>query len=347
MTSIEVQLTAPPLGSAAITVLHWLKHPGDPIALGEPLLIVLNDQAEFVLPAPAAGVLAHLLVPAGTMAQPGTPLSTITLDRPPALHAPTHPAAPPATPLAQRVARDLGVDLAGLAGSGPAGRVTRADVLAAARPPAAAPLTPAPGAHAPAHGAFQAGPDTYVLTAREADMSRVEQLCRQRAGDYARRGMALDQSICVARAAVATLMHYPLLNGWWDHDRVILARQVTLIYHTAGGAQLITGAQDLSLRGLVRACARAGGTAHAAATFAITCAGAWLAQPAPHGAAWLALGSVQPRAVVRPEAGAERVVMRPLLLLALSYDARMIDQAYADAFLRDLAGRVEQFSEAL
>ncbi|MFE9103082.1 dihydrolipoamide acetyltransferase family protein [Actinomadura geliboluensis] len=77
---------------------------------------------------------------------------------------------PPSSPLARRLARDHGIDLASLSGSGPGGRIVRADIEAAIRaggaaeaPAAAAPAAPAPAAPAPAAQARAADEDVEAV----------------------------------------------------------------------------------------------------------------------------------------------------------------------------------------
>ncbi len=68
-----------------------------------------------------------------------------------------------ASPLARRLAEQRGIDLAGLAGSGPGGRIVKADVDAAAGKPAAAPAAAQPSAQAPAQAAAPAPAPSYGI----------------------------------------------------------------------------------------------------------------------------------------------------------------------------------------
>lgn len=159
-------------------IAQWLKHEGDTVAEGEPLLEVETEKMSNIVESPASGILARTLYPEGThvpvtqvialIAAPGEALSDIGSTARPAggngagVAAPESPApAPPrpapaptgvipATPVARRLAKDKGIDLATVQGSGPNGMITKEDVervLAAG--PAAHPV-PSPAGNVPA-----------------------------------------------------------------------------------------------------------------------------------------------------------------------------------------------------
>jgi pyruvate dehydrogenase E2 component (dihydrolipoamide acetyltransferase) len=133
------------------TVLQWLKRPGDAVAKGEPLVEVETDKATVVYEAEHAGMLEEVLVDDGGTAALGAVIARMRVEGAvPAVvaPAPAAPAASPspapalearpstgrhrATPVARRLAGQLGVSLGGVAGTGPGGRIVRADVRAAA-----------------------------------------------------------------------------------------------------------------------------------------------------------------------------------------------------------------------
>jgi pyruvate dehydrogenase E2 component (dihydrolipoamide acetyltransferase) len=172
------------------TILRWLKSPGDEVALGEELVEIETDKANMVYEAPAAGSLVEIVAGEGdtlpigeVIARVGetgeAPVEGSAASRSPRVHAAeappdaspsptqtvgtaeTPPGAPAAggdgrvkaSPLARRIARERGLELAGLPGSGPGGRIVKADVerAIAAGPPAgpaapAAPTEATPGA---------------------------------------------------------------------------------------------------------------------------------------------------------------------------------------------------------
>lgn len=170
------------------TVVRWLKQEGDAVEIGDEVAEIETDKATMAMEAFDEGTLAKILIPEGGKAPIGSVLAVIvedgeSLDDTGAGAAPATPAAAPASvespapaatpkpaaptpapqgsggrikssPLARKIAADQGVDLAGLSGTGPGGRIVKADVVAAAAggqsaPPAASPAVPAASAPTP------------------------------------------------------------------------------------------------------------------------------------------------------------------------------------------------------
>ena len=73
--STDYQLPALPFGGPEVTIVRWLKQPGDPLARGEPLLVAVNDRVEVVLPAPEDGSLEAVLVVPAWITRPIVPAS--------------------------------------------------------------------------------------------------------------------------------------------------------------------------------------------------------------------------------------------------------------------------------
>lgn len=178
------------VADATEAVLYtWLKEPGDTISAGEPLVEIETEKATVEVEAEQDGILARLIALPGDTVAVGAPIAVLSttgeseaeIDKvlasagAPASPQPAAPdtfapetTAPAVTvaargagqerifssPLARRLARDSGLDLAALNGSGPDGRILRADVEAAvaAQVPAAssAPAAPAPTLQIPA-----------------------------------------------------------------------------------------------------------------------------------------------------------------------------------------------------
>jgi pyruvate dehydrogenase E2 component (dihydrolipoamide acetyltransferase) len=149
------------------TILTWLKQVGDEVAVGDELVEVETDKANMAYESDVAGTLTEILAPEGETLAIGSPIAIVgdageapakdgegpapqaagpaTVGDAPSLpvakasSATVPPTAPPAaqeagaervkaSPLARRIARDKGVDLASLKGSGPGGRIVKADV---------------------------------------------------------------------------------------------------------------------------------------------------------------------------------------------------------------------------
>jgi 2-oxoglutarate dehydrogenase E2 component (dihydrolipoamide succinyltransferase) len=170
--AIEVPL--PQLGESVVegTVTKWLVKEGDGVAKDQPLVEVATDKADSEIPSPEAGVVTKILVQVGATIPVKTALcliepGAVAKPAPAAAPAPAPAAAaaapgassafggPLASPDTRRVAREHGVDLAAVPGSGERGRVTRDDVLRAAIPapsnvPVPVPVPAAPPAPSPA-----------------------------------------------------------------------------------------------------------------------------------------------------------------------------------------------------
>ncbi len=138
----------PSLGAdmEAGTLLTWRKSPGDRLAKGDTIAEVDTDKGVIDVEVFHAGVLEEILVAEGTKVPVGTPLARIreaTVRHGPAL-ADEQAARLRISPAARRLARRLGVQPAGLTGSGPSGAITRADIERAAARTTATPGPPLP-----------------------------------------------------------------------------------------------------------------------------------------------------------------------------------------------------------
>ena len=182
----------PALGAdmEAGTILQWLVKPGDAVKRGDIVAVVDTEKATIEIEVFEAGVIQTIVVREGDKVPVGTVLALIRADGEAALPAearakpaapkpeavpppaPTRPAAPirpppphrlRASPLAMRIALELGVDLGAVKGTGPDGAVTKADVERAAKaareaavsaPPPTVPPVEAPKAAVPARPAM-------------------------------------------------------------------------------------------------------------------------------------------------------------------------------------------------
>jgi 2-oxoglutarate dehydrogenase E2 component (dihydrolipoamide succinyltransferase) len=163
MTDIRV----PTLGESVTeaTIGKWFKHPGDAVAVDEPLVELETDKVTIEVPSPAAGVLGEIAardgetVAVGALlgqiqdgagaAAPAKPAAKVEKASP-ASAAPAAAAPPPATkpapsdmpvpPSVRKLATESGLDVSTVPGSGKDGRVTKGDMMAAIERAAAAPM---------------------------------------------------------------------------------------------------------------------------------------------------------------------------------------------------------------
>ena len=272
------------------TFIEWLEQEGDQVEKGEPLFVIMTDKASIEIEAPASGflagvtarpddvipvteVIAHILEPGeelpAQMAAPPAAPPAVELEEaapPPEPVQAGYPdqaeAATPgpddgrirATPVARRLASELGVDLALVQGRGPRGRVHKADVLAfaeqAARTPAVVPGVPMAGPAAvevPLPSARQkkvvplAGPRkiiaermTYsaftaphITMTLSVDMSEAARLRSHLLASIEQRtGLRLSFTAILARAVASTLPRHPYLNASLNGDGIILWEDV-------------------------------------------------------------------------------------------------------------------------
>jgi pyruvate/2-oxoglutarate dehydrogenase complex dihydrolipoamide acyltransferase (E2) component len=182
----------------------------------------------------------------------------------------------------------------------------------------------------------------------EADVSAALELIAAQEAAFARLGLEASLITVVAQAAAELLPHYPMLNAVYSDSGIIRRRSVHLAVGmgTADGLRwaCITHAGDLTLRGVARALRNA--PPEGDCTFALLSLpasnGYSAPPPLPGTGALLAVGMPTQRAVVLP---GDRIAVRPVATLTLSYDARLATYAEAGCFLRALREAVERESD--
>ncbi|MFV2086201.1 2-oxo acid dehydrogenase subunit E2 [Micromonospora sp. LOL_021] len=312
----------------------------------------------------------------GELAQPAVPVAVstgpLTAEPAPTEPAPAGPgpAGPAAKALAKppvrKLARDLGVDLAGLRGSGPLGSVTRDDVLRAseqagsAQAGSAAPLSgsdreqriPVKGvrrltAENMVASAFTAPHVTEFLT---VDLTRSMKALDRIRSQPDWQGIKVSPLLMVARAMLLAARRHPLVNSTWAGDEIVVKEYVNLGIAAATERGLIVpnikDAGRLTTRELAEAMAdlvrtaKAGRTAPAdmaGGTMTVTNVGVFGVDSGtpilpPGESAILAIGTIRKA----PWVHKEKIRIRQVATLALSFDHRIIDGELGSAFLRDV-----------
>jgi pyruvate/2-oxoglutarate dehydrogenase complex dihydrolipoamide acyltransferase (E2) component len=121
-------------GLEEATITAWLVKEGDPVSLNQPIVEVETAKATVEIPSPFAGTIDRLHGKVGETVKVRAPLVTFEVeDDGEAAEEGAGRATVPATPAVRRRAKELGVELGGIAGSGPGGRITHEDVDRAAR----------------------------------------------------------------------------------------------------------------------------------------------------------------------------------------------------------------------
>ncbi|HUJ25028.1 MAG TPA: dihydrolipoamide acetyltransferase family protein [Myxococcales bacterium] len=281
-------------------IVKWLVKPGDEIAEDQPLVEVMTDKATVTIPSPRRGKVirtvgnegeiakVHQTLVVLEVAESGKAAAEAVISIPPAT-AQAAPSLPPqhagqpaplqavhapqpqpgsngdqrrvlATPVTRRMAREMGVDLASLHGSGPQGRVMKADVLAHAEFRAHAPLVKAPSpVPAPAQRPETLAHDevrpirglrksiarsmvqshTYVVPftfVEECDTKRLSAMRDRINADLAKRGEAkLSYLPFISRALVRGFDRYPELNAVMDEEKqsLVVKKDVNLGFGAA------------------------------------------------------------------------------------------------------------------
>ncbi|HEY6890434.1 MAG TPA: multifunctional oxoglutarate decarboxylase/oxoglutarate dehydrogenase thiamine pyrophosphate-binding subunit/dihydrolipoyllysine-residue succinyltransferase subunit [Solirubrobacter sp.] len=190
-TVIEIEMPAMGESVSEGTILEWAKQPGDSVAEDETIVEISTDKVDAEVPAPTSGTLTEVLADAGDTVTVGQVIARMTSGNgaAPAKVAPkpettteTRPAGDvetihtpdglKVTPVAARVAAAHGVDLGKVTGTGPDGRIGKADVLAfQENGHAAAPAKAAPAA-APTDGKQTLLKGASAVLARYMDESR-------------------------------------------------------------------------------------------------------------------------------------------------------------------------------
>jgi pyruvate dehydrogenase E2 component (dihydrolipoamide acetyltransferase) len=362
-------------------VAQWMARPGQRFAAGEAIAVVETEKTTSEVEAPADGMLAEILVPEGAKVPVGTALARLALDTarlrrghsadPAAPPVAVQPLTPPltssgrvvATPLARRLARERGIDLATLRGSGPHGRIKAADVCARAEAAVrvAAPATPSPQA-APAPGElvdpppFQRAVAELVTRAKreiphfyvqsEAEVSFLLEY-RRRLNDLGE-GQRISVHHFILKAVGQALVEFPAANVSWHEGRLLrhATADVAFAVSTERGVALpiLREAGRLSLGEIA---ARAGALTERAragrlgademrgGTMAVSNVGmhdATLLTPIIHPGHCAILGVGSIRELFRPGADG-RPELRREMGLVLACDHRVLDGVAALAFL--------------
>ncbi len=340
-----------------------------------------EDISALLSSAPAAKA-APAPSPAVASGAPAAPAQPALTPAPTVAQPPRVPASPPsvpergrikASPLAKKVARERGLDLGGIAGSGPEGRIVLRDldkaVPAAGVGAATVPAGPAAGAFTDvplsqirktiAKRLVQSiGPvPTFYLTT-EVDMARTWE-AREALNEAGKRGagdaVKISFNDIVVKATALALKQHPMCNAWWQDDRIRYWNDVHLGMAVAVEDGLITPvirfadrkplreisaeARDLATRARER---KLKPEEYTGGTFSVSNLGMFdidqfTAIINPPEAGILAVGSIAEKPVVRDGA----LVPGRVLRLTMSCDHRVIDGATGAAFLRTLKGMLE------
>jgi pyruvate dehydrogenase E2 component (dihydrolipoamide acetyltransferase) len=301
---MPTDIIMPQMGESIVegTITKWLKKPGDKVQRDEPLFEISTDKVDAEIPAPASGVLQEIKVTEGTTVGVNTVVGIIAVDgeaaaakpaaapakaAPPApapkeekkpVPAPVQAAALPApaakeeedetrsSPLVRKIAREHGVSLSQVSGTGLGGRITKQDITqfienqasrvgtdASVRPaerseaaPSPAPSpAPRPAAPAPYPGDLVPMTNMRKLIAKhmiesrrtsahvhcmyEVDFTRIVNLrAKLKAGFEQRHGVRLTFMPFFVRAAIIALQQWPIINANIEGDNIRYHRNINV-----------------------------------------------------------------------------------------------------------------------
>jgi pyruvate dehydrogenase E2 component (dihydrolipoyllysine-residue acetyltransferase) len=379
------------------TLLNWLKPEGQSVTKGEPLMEVETDKATVEIEAPASGILTNVTAFAGDEIPVGNKIAVILapgeVATPAALHqhplpqgegtgegrpvisTPTPPAEPAASttsdggrllasPAAKRIAREKGIDLASLKGSGPGGSVVAEDVLRSTTSQAAAPggppkikeivqLTPMRRIVGERMTKSKQTAPHFYLTI-DADMTEIT----RRRSALKEKGEQLVPSIndFILSACARALKDFPSLNAAFTDQRVELYSDINIGVAVALEEGLVVpvirNADRLSLQELGKQSRELADKAqkrklfpldYEGGTFTVSNLGmfgvdSFIAIINPPQCAILAVGQVGPRVVPHGEG----IAVRPIMTATLSADHRVADGAVAARFLQEVRRLLER-----
>lgn len=371
---MATDIIMPQLGESIAegTVVKWLVPVGGIVQADQDLLEVETEKVDLVIPSPATGVLSEILVPEGETVPIGTslaridssPLSAEVINRVGGVVLrPAPGGGDRLSPVVRQLAKEHGVDLSRVKGTGAGGRVTKKDVEEFIAQSGTSAKGTAPGSE-PSLGedifpltqmrktiadrmVKSRHTSAHVTTFFEADFTSIAKFRQDR---------DLTYLPFVIRAVTRAVREVPVVNSSWGDRGIIVRKDIHIGIATAleegllvpvirhadrkGLKQLAEEVADLAERARTK---KLGPEEVQGGTFTITNHGGFgslFSTPIIHQPqiAILGVGAIQKRAVVINDA----IAIRPMGYLSLSFDHRVIDGATADHFMVRVKDYLEQ-----
>jgi pyruvate/2-oxoglutarate dehydrogenase complex dihydrolipoamide acyltransferase (E2) component len=370
-------------------IVKWLKQEGEAVKEGDAFVSIETDKAEMEVQSPGSGILRRVLVGPGQDVDVGTPLAILagpeenidaflimteapsktTVAPAPALLASPQAAGlkraagggtrQPVSPLARRVARELGVDLSCVVGTGAGGLVTEGDVRMFASQSQPSParedsenadVIPFTGLRRRIAERLSLSRHTAadVTTVTDVDMTEIAAL---------RKASRLSYTAYVVGTAAKALRMFPILNAALVGDQILVKREIHVGVAVALDRGLVVpvvrfadrkGVEEISREIDALAVRAQDGQLTpddlSGSTFTVTNSGAFgsllftpiINQPE---VAILGMGKVAETPAVRDG----QVVVRQVMYLCLTYDHRVVDGRPAVQFLNVVKRQLEEF----
>jgi len=390
--ALSVVMPALEMAQETGKLLSWRKHEGERVTKGEPLLEVETDKAVVEIESPGDGILAGVRAQEGDVVPVGQTIAWLVQpgEMPPSDVAPSQSgrradggaarqavgvATPPEqtgaagvriSPKARRLAREHGVDISGMRGSGPGGEILAEDILARAGSDVGVAGSAADLETLSAIGRLMAERTTqswttvpHFFVVREVDAGALvaAQQKLEPAIEKAR-GVKLTYTDLLVALVARVLPKHPRMNASWTGDGIRLHREVNVGIAVAVTAGVVVAAihkadttslDEIAVQRRDVAERARMGRLHpsdiAGATFTISNLGmlhvdAFTAIIVPPQAAILAVGAIAKRVV--PVDGDPGIGIRPMMTVTLSCDHRAVDGARGAAFLNDVVEAIRE-----
>jgi pyruvate dehydrogenase E2 component (dihydrolipoamide acetyltransferase) len=376
----------PDLGEGLVEgeVVKWHVKEGDYVKEGDPLVDVMTEKATVTLPAPTSGRVVKILAGEGQVVKVGQTLCVIEPAGEAAAEKPQMAQPAPrevaAMPAARRLARELGVDLSKVRGTGPGGVITVEDVKkfaeglkgketpkAAEVPKAAEAPHTAEAEVVPVRGVRRAVAEKMTKAKRliphayhleEVDLTELLRLHERLKAEAERRGVRLTVLPFFVRAVAQALREYPMLNSEYDEEKnvIVVKKEINIgVAVDADQGLVVVVVKNADKKGILELAKEIGTLAEKAragkldiedvrgSTFTISNIGAVgglgglsiLNYPE---AAIMAVG----RARKKPWVVEDRIEIRDIALVAVSFDHRVVDGAYVARFVNKVKELLER-----
>lgn len=384
-------ITMPKLGLTMTSgsVAKWHKKEGDRVEKGEVILEVSTEKITYKVEAPESGVLRKILVQPGTkvpigtslciIAAPDEDISELLKEAPtaPAAEKPAQPEAKPApvaakpageevlikaTPIAKKIAKEQGIDLALVTGTGPGGRIVEKDVLDFIERQKAAPEAKPAVEAAPLKRialsdvrqviaekmstSWQNSP--MVTLNADVDCNLLKKLREDLKSSFKEKGLNLSYNYILIKACSVALKEQPMLNSYLEGNEVVLYDEINIGLAVATEeALLVPVVKDVAGKNLYEIAsdgdaliekARKGELAIddvTGGTFTITNLGMFGVRDFtpiinPPQCAILGVGEMKDKPCVCDG----QIVVKPMMTLSLTFDHRIVDGAQGAMFIR-------------
>ncbi len=364
------------------TILQWLVNEGERIEKDKPVVEISTDKVDTEVPSPVTGVMSKILHKENETIPVGTVIGIIQVQAAEAeeIAAPKEIISPKVevqtpkvevserervSPLVRTLAKQYGIDLKKVKGTGEGGRITKKDIMdyVGEKPveeevkerEEVIPLSPKRKIIAE-RMSLSKKTIPHVTTNFEIDLTGIVKYRENRKEGFLKeRGFNLTYLPFIMKAVITALKEFPILNSTWTEEGIRIKRYVNLgIAASIEDGLIVPVIKDADKKDFLRLAEEVQDLAKRArdkklspdevqeGTFTITnygVGGSLFGNPiiVPNQSAILGIGSIQKRPVIIDDA----IAIRSIVYLSLSFDHRILDGAQADKFMRRIKELLE------